>query len=1198
MNKKNGKTILTTLVLSAMAASGFAAGVNNTVDPNAVAYGAESYGKDNAITSTGTSAFAVGFENTVSGANSFAYGHNNKATGINSIAGGESSEAKGYASLAIGSSAQALTKNTYAIGAQARTIGTNTVAIGNGAYASNNNALAIGATTTTDGKDSVALGSHIKAQADNNVAIGTVVNTKSKDSVAVGTAVTTNDTNSIGIGNNVVNNLSNSIGIGNGVATDFNTIGIGNGVETKVQDTIAIGNGVISNGESSVAIGNGIHADGVKTVNVGTNVSATGVSSIVVGRDTTVNGDDTTVVGANNGIIGADQSAVYGYNNKVLDNSKEQLIFGSNSQTKGQGSTVVGSHASATEVDALALGNNTIADVQNGVAVGTNSVTELAVGTTNIKDNTSDIRFSNSTYAGSTPDSVVSFGTHGRAGAGGVTEYTRQLQNLAAGRVSATSTDGINGSQLYDVALEAQKHNTLVDGTNTTVTSQDNNFGRKEYKVNVNRDLTNMNSVQFNTVNDPERNFVTKDGMHVFNGDVNTNYGPNGIKIENTDNLDTAEYNMDGININSNGKNVKFGTDGISAGDQIINNVKAGVADTDAVNVAQLNGLRKDVEDLADAQNQVNTAVESTLANHKTAINNAMAEAKKHTTVVAGDNVSVSEGTNAAGGKEYTVSVKKDLTDMNSVAFGKDTDPKHAVATKDGLIAFDGDVDTKHDANGVTIENRNTLDTASYGIDGMTASGANGTVSFTTTNVDVAGNQIHNVATGTAGTDAVNVDQLNSVVAANKAVESVVADNQVDNIAAVRVTNGKSTGDANATYGVYVSKNTVRNIAKDAVTFKGDDVIKVTRQVNENGADVVTTTYNGDNAAKVTPLTYKANGGAANTTNLAAGLDFTNGNNTTASVAANGVVKFDLNKDLKGLDSAKFNGGVVINNDGINAGNKTITNVAAGQNGTDAVNVNQLTSAIDQVNSNASKLGNVVRANQEEARKGIAGTAALAGLHPLDFDPDHKLDIMAGYGHFHNANAGAVGIAYRPNEDLMFTAGTTFGSDNVINAGVTYKVGARSEVSRSKVAMAKDLAEAKKEIAQLQSDNAKFKAILNAVLGLDLPQEANTVFPDIEENHWAYVAVDDMAKRGLLVGYPDGTFKGDRAVTRYEFAEVIHRAIEKAKELGQTVDSRLVEEFKPELMRYAVEGKKLERVHVNKSTKEVKRDQYGTIITK
>ena len=1199
MNNTKGKAILTTLVLSAMAASGFAAGVNNTVDPNATGYGAESYGKDNVITATGTSAFVAGFENEASGANSIVYGHNNKATGANSIAGGENSEAKGYASLAIGSSSQALKDYTFAIGSQARAAADNTVAIGNGAYANKDNALALGAVTSVDGKDSIALGSHVKSHADNNVAIGTAVTTNSNDSVAVGTAVTTNSNNSVGIGNHVTNNLGNSIGIGNGVATDFNTIGIGNGVETKVQDTIAIGNGVISDGESSVAIGNAIHAEGVKTVNIGTNVNAKGVSSIVIGRDTTVNGDDTTVVGANNGFVNADQSVVVGYNNVVQDASKEQLIFGANSTTKEQGSTVVGSHSKATAVDSLALGNNTIADVQNGVAIGTNSVTESPVGTTNIKDNTTDIRFSNSTYAGSNPDSVVSFGTHGRAGAGGVTQYTRQLQNLAAGRVSATSTDGINGSQLYDVALEAQKHNTLVDGTNTTVTSQDNNFGRKEYKVNVNRDLTNMNSVQFNTVNDPQRNYVSKDGMHVFNGDVNTNYAPNGIKIENTDNLDTAEYNMDGININSNGKNVRFGTDGISAGDQIINNVKAGVADTDAVNVAQLNGLRKDVEDLADVQNQVNTAVENTLANHKTAINNAMAEAKKHTTVVAGDNVAVSEGTNAAGGKEYTVSVKKDLTDMNSVAFGKDTDPKHAVVTKDGLIAFDGDVDTKHDANGVTIENRNTLDTASYGIDGMTASGANGTVSFTTTNVDVAGNQIHNVATGTAGTDAVNVDQLNSVVAANKSTESVITDNQVDNIAAVRVTNGKSTGDANAQYGVYVSRTKVDEIAKASNRFAGDSVINVERwSAPANVADLTTFKYNGVNASKVTPLTYKANGQDAGSVMLSDGLNFTNGKNTTASVAPNGVVKFDLNSNLKDLDSAKFNGGVVINNDGINAGNKTITNVAAGQNGTDAVNVNQLTSAIDQVNSNASKLGNVVRANQQEARKGIAGTAALAGLHPLDFDPDHKLDIMAGYGHFHNANAGAVGIAYRPNEDLMFTAGTTFGSDNVINAGVTYKVGARSEVSRSKVAMAKDLAEAKKEIAQLQSDNAKFKAILNAVLGLDLPQEANTVFPDIEENHWAYVAVDDMAKRGLLVGYPDGTFKGDRAVTRYEFAEVIHRAIEKAKELGQTVDSRLVEEFKPELMRYAVEGKKLERVHVNKSNKEIKRDQYGTIITK
>ena len=623
----NNKILLTSVVLASLASTTMAAGVNNTVNPNAAGYGAEAYGYTNTITTTGTSSFTVGFENTVSGANSLVYGHKNKATGTNSFAGGENSEAKGYSSVAIGSSAQALSDYTFAIGSQARTNGANTVAVGNGAYASNTNALAVGYGTAASGKDSLAFGSFVKSNSDNNVAIGNNITTNDKDSIGIGSSVTTNSNNSVGIGSMVTTNKDRSIAIGNGVATDFNTVGIGNGVETKVKDTIAIGNGVISKGESSVAIGNAIHADGVGTVNVGTNVSAKGVSSIVIGRDTTVNGDDTTVVGANNGTVDAAQSAVYGYNNKVLNNSKEQLIFGSNSQTGAQGAVAFGTHASATAIDALAFGNNTVADVQNGVAIGTNSVTESPVGTTNIKDNTTDIRFSNSTYAGSNPDSVVSFGTNGRAGAGGVIEYTRQLQNLAAGRVSATSTDGINGSQLYDVALEAQKHNTLVDGTNTTVKSQDNAFGRKEYKVNVNRDLTNMNSVQFNTVNDPQRNFVSKDGMHVFNGEVNTNYGSNGIKLENTDNLDTAEYNMDGININSNGKNIRFGTDGISAGNQIINNVKAGVADTDAVNVSQLKGVQSNVSNntsrINDLGQKVNTnandirAVEHTILDHE-----------------------------------------------------------------------------------------------------------------------------------------------------------------------------------------------------------------------------------------------------------------------------------------------------------------------------------------------------------------------------------------------------------------------------------------------------------------------------------------------------------------------------------------------------------------------------------------------------
>jgi len=619
----NNKILLTGLVLASLAGTSMAAGVNNTVTGG---FGSEAFGNGNKVPAT--SAFAIGYQNEVSGANSFAYGHDNKAIGANSIAGGEKSEAKGYASVAIGSSAQALSDYTFAIGSQAQTNGANTVAVGNGAYASNTNALAVGYGTAASGKDSLAFGSFVKSNSDNNVAIGTSVTTNSNDSVGIGTAVTTKSNNSVGIGNNVVNNLSNSIGIGNGVATDFNTIGIGNGVETKVQDTIAIGNGVISKGESSVAIGNAIHADGVGTVNIGTNVSATGVSSVVIGRDTTVNGDDTTVVGANNGTIDAAQSAVYGYNNKVLDSSKEQLIFGSNSQTGAQGAVAFGTHASATAIDALAFGNNTVADVQNGVAIGTNSVTESPVGTSRMDDNASDIRFKNiEKFAGSVPDSVVSFGTHGRAGAGGVTEYTRQLQNLAAGRVSATSTDGINGSQLYDVALEAQKYNTLVDGTNTTVESKDNAYGRKEYKVNVNKDLVDMDSVNFGKVTDPKHSVTNKDGMITFDGDKNTKYTANGIAIEDRNNLDTASYNLDGMVADSNGKHVEFTTNSINAGDQIINNVKAGVENTDAVNVSQLKGVQSNVINntsrINDLGQKVNTntndirAAEHTILDHE-----------------------------------------------------------------------------------------------------------------------------------------------------------------------------------------------------------------------------------------------------------------------------------------------------------------------------------------------------------------------------------------------------------------------------------------------------------------------------------------------------------------------------------------------------------------------------------------------------
>lgn len=392
-------------------------------------------------------------------------------------------------------------------------------------------------------------------------------------------------------------------------ATGRNSVAIGSHAEALQDNTFAIGSQARTSGENTVAIGNGAYANGV--------------SSIVLGRTNTVNGDDTTVVGANNGTISAGQSAVFGYNNQVLDSSKEQLAFGSNNKTKGQGATVLGSHGQAVAVDSLALGNNTLADVQNSVALGTNSTTEEAVSTDHIFINGEKYDF-----AGGVANSTVSIGANNKAGNGGVQNYKRTLTNVAAGRVDGTSTDAINGSQLNAV-INALKFTTVAEGTNTTVTETKNINDGKEFAVHVNKDLTNMSSVNFGTNIDSVHSVVNKEKAHFFNGDTNTAVAYDGLKLENTNNLDTASYTMNGMQASSNGKDIRFSTDGISAGNQIINNVKTGVADTDAVNVKQL-------------KDYVATNDKDTI-----------------TTVVAGNNVSVTNDNN----HNYEVSVSKDFSD-------------------------------------------------------------------------------------------------------------------------------------------------------------------------------------------------------------------------------------------------------------------------------------------------------------------------------------------------------------------------------------------------------------------------------------------------------------------------------------------------------------------------------------------------------
>lgn len=323
------------------------------------------------------------------------------------------------------------------------------------------------------------------------------------------------------------------------------------------------------------------------------------------------------------------------------------------------------------------------------------------------------------------------------------------------------------------------------------------------------------------------------------------------------------------------------------------------------------------------------------------------------------------------------------------------------------------------------------------------------------------------------------------------------------------------------------------------------------------------------------------------------------GSGSKATVAA-GAVGYDILTNGPSTDTSatwKSTASAVSVGDVANDVTRQITSVAAGTNDTDAVNVAQLKRLHDMISVNAYNTVNVqgdvtnlkkdVSRLDKRVNRGVAGAAALAALHPLDFDPDAKWDFAAGYGHFHNGNAAALGAFYRPNEDVQLSVGSTVGNgDTVVNAGVSVKVGAHSNVSRSRVAIGKEVLELKKTVALQNAQIQKLTTLLNDVAGTRMKADRTTLFPDVASNHWAYEAVSDLSRRGLVEGYPDGTFGGDRLLTRYEFAQIVYRALQN----GVQVDEQLVTEFSPEMALFRVDTvaknsqgqPTIERVRVNK----------------
>ena len=621
-------------------------------------------------------------------------------------------------------------------------------------------------------------------------------------------------------------------------------------------------------------------------------------------------------------------------------------------------------------------------------------------------------------------------------GGGNKADYTLRtsmigINNTVTGTNGAKSADnlvmgvGNTASNVQHLTAIGSK-NTVSDANNTVI-------------VGDNRKVTGANNSVIIGSSDAETTTTVNDAVAIgHNTEVSAEGGVAlGSKSKATVAAGAAGYDISTKAASTDTSSTwKATASAVSVGDvandvtRQITSVAAGTNDTDAVNVAQL----KKVE---------------------TKISTVEADAKKHTTVVAGDNTTVTAGTNANGGAEYKVAVNKDLVEMSSANFGKATDDVRARIDKDSARFFNGSENIGITPKGVQIENTDTLEQAKFDKYGMYASEGDKTVYYTTTGISAGDQIINNVKAGVADTDAVNVSQL-------KQVQNQIA-------ASTQVT-----------------------------TVTAGDHIKVTPTVNGNTHDY----------------------------------------------------KVSLADDIAGQ----------------------ITN--------NTTNITKNTNDIKNIKGDLSKM-------DKRVNKSVAGAAALAALHPLDFDPDAKWDFAAGYGHYRSGDAAAIGAFYRPNEDVQLSVGSTVGSDEtVFNAGLSVKVGAHSGVSRSRVAIGKEVLALKKTVAEQNAQIQKLTALLNGVAGTKMKADHTTLFPDIPTNHWAYEAVSDLSRRGLVEGYPDGTFGGDRMLTRYEFAQIVYRAIQD----GVTVNDRLVTEFSPEMALFRVDTvaknakgePTIERVRVNK----------------
>ena len=850
-----------------------------------------------------------------------------------------------------------------------------------------------------------------------------------------------------------------------------------------------------------------------------------------------------------------------------------------------------------------------------------------------------------------------------------------KISGVAAGAITADSTDAVNGSQLHAVATEAGKHSKVVNGNNTNVeeTTVD---GQKVYKVNLNNnimvgDITGkyVSISGTNGTIEATGAIATKDRVYADKGAKLADIDVTGDKISNG----ASSIVLDGSNVKVNDK-VTIDQNGNIAGVNSLQtnalnakyNLSVGTAnengtvpffvnsngsfyaangklvvDKDGKLVAPEAELGKVTADEGEIGNvvlkdgvfykhtalrdgelfvgdasgnysQITTkgaklgkvtvaedgkisgvAAGAVTADSTDAVNGSQlhavaTEAGKHSKVVNGSNINVEE-TDVDGQKIYKVNLNKDimLGDLtgkyvNISGTNGTIETTGYIATQDRVYADKGaklaDIDVtgnkiSNGASSIVLDGSNVKvnDKVTIDQDGKISGVAAGEVSKTSTDA-INGSQLHQTNE--------NVAQNKADIAQNKAD---IAQNKAD-IAANRADIDKNKADiAQNKTDIKNLDNRVTNVeelAKKHTTVTAGDNITVTEDKNKDGGKEYKVALDKDiNLDSVTTGQT-----VMNKDGLKIGKD--------VSVTATAVTAGKTSISDEGV---KVGDKTYISDKGLNANDKKVTNVAAGElseTSKDAVNGSQLYKTNQEVVNNTNRINKL----GSRVNKVGAGAAALAALHPMDFDPDDKLTFSAGYGNYAGENAAAIGAYYRPDEKVMFSvAGTVGNGENMVNAGVSFALDRTNHVSNSRTALAREVIDLRGQLAVMGAKMAK----MEKAFGM-LDETKTKLFPDVPANHWAYEYIAKLAGNGYIEGYPDGNFGGDRLMTRYEFAAMLYRAIEN----GAALEEKIIKEFEPELGRIRVDRisgedgdrDKIERVRVNDTKGE--RDHYGNKLAK